>query len=258
MDEYGMSLAHESGMRRRRLKPFSRDEHMLKTSSTVLIAAALLSAPLAAQNGTYLSNPGTTVASETFRARNTSNGNGGDRLYAGLASSLGNGSLRDSYTGTWDNITSRTFSLRYYAAHNILRFSVSGITFGAGLNDGTTLSALLNDNTVKIYDVGSFNALRIFGRAAGATLTKLDFGAGNVLTGAEGGIGNTEQFWALSDASDFLVTGELTPTRCSNESCRFEIGVATAANVVPEPSTYALMATGLAGLIGVARRRARA
>jgi hypothetical protein len=26
-------------------------------------------------------------------------------------------------------------------------------------------------------------------------------------------------------------------------------------NVVPEPSTYALMATGLAGLVGIARRR---
>lgn len=92
--------------------------------------------------------------------------------------------------------------------------------------------------------------------AAGATLTSLDFGGGNILTGSEGSIGNgTSQYWTLNDDADFTLNGTLTPTSCANESCRFEIGVATAANVVPEPSTYVLMATGLAGMIGIARRR---
>jgi hypothetical protein len=39
---------------------------------------------------------------------------------------------------------------------------------------------------------------------------------------------------------------------------RFAFGFNTATTVIPEPSTYALMVTGLAGLVVVARRRRRA
>ncbi|MCU0627850.1 MAG: PEP-CTERM sorting domain-containing protein [Gemmatimonadaceae bacterium] len=64
--------------------------------------------------------------------------------------------------------------------------------------------------------------------------------------------------------SAFLVGGDVNASfanerfRAEDFDLQFEMTFSAGSHVVPEPSTYALMATGLAGLAGVARRRRRA
>ncbi len=72
---------------------------------------------------------------------------------------------------------------------------------------------------------------------------------------------NSQQYFITllgfsSSSSSFQGTGEFLSKEQSSNKAYLWAEISTRnPNVVPEPSTYALMATGLAGLMGVARRR---
>lgn len=60
---------------------------------------------------------------------------------------------------------------------------------------------------------------------------------------------------ATSDITSFTVTAVQGQTPVWGTVNNFVLANGPATNVVPEPSTYLLMGTGLVGLVGVARRR---
>lgn len=188
-----------------------------------------------------------------FRLRNTSGSAAQEELYYGFSNDLGS-QPRLAVNGTFALNQPNAFSLDWDATARRLEFVYRGFS-------GPSRSYVLT------YDVGatpSFNAIRFILRGSEASRTSLS-GIALASSSAEFSLGDlvandgavSRIFEGVSAAESFRVTGDLTfaGAGVNGEGQRFEVGVGT---VVPEPSTYALMATGLIGLAGMARRRRRA
>ncbi len=221
----------------------------------LLASVTLLAAPVMASAQSFLGAAPGAVNSATLRARALNN-NTGDRVYVGLLGNLGT-TTRDSYTGSWTGSGSpRDFTFSMEWTGTLLRFELgelSGLTTG-GNNTASVNSALVGGG-IEYSDVGAFNAFRIFGRDASASLVALTYNGTDVLTGSGASVANAAAYWTADPSAPFTVEGTLRTAVCANEGCRFEVGVAT---VVPEPGTVTLLSIGLAALavVAVCRRGA--
>ncbi|MCU0650224.1 MAG: PEP-CTERM sorting domain-containing protein [Gemmatimonadaceae bacterium] len=215
----------------------------------------LAAIPVMAQAQTFLGAAPGASNTASLRARALNN-NTGDRVYVGLLGNLGT-TTRDSYTGSWTG-TGAVRDFRFSMSWNgtLLRFELDellGLTTGS--NNTPSVNSALNAGGIEYSNPGAFNAFRIFGRDASASLVDLTYNGVDVLTGTSANVANAAAYWTADPSSAFTVEGTLRTAVCSNDGCRFEIGVAT--TVVPEPSALALLlvgATGL-GLLGLRRRR---
>ena len=135
----------------------------------------------------------------------------------------------------------------------LVRFTPAGrgtIFFGAPvLNPYIAFNSVGQPNTPVVYDFGTSgfmvvsnnNSVCAYWGCGSYTTT------GNTLTGRE--FSGVAQFSGIYSQIDFSYTAEGWHG--------ITVGVGST-NVVPEPSSYALMAAGLAGLFAVARRRRQA
>ena len=112
-----------------------------------------------------------------------------------------------------------------------------------------TFSSLINSISIRGLNVGAngarIDAFDTFGNLLGfSEAFGIDVGATNhpLLTIMAGGISSVRFYQPASVMTEGMLWDNLTFNSAS-------------ASVVPEPSAYALMATGLVGLVGLARRR---
>ncbi|MDX2194472.1 MAG: PEP-CTERM sorting domain-containing protein [Gemmatimonadales bacterium] len=143
-------------------------------------------------------------------------------------------------------------------------FNVTGAT-GGSFADATYPAA----NQFRVINVGSFNGLLFdvrtgCGSLGAARLVSMSVNGGaNLLPGTiSSNCASSQQFanawFTVNSASSWFVNGrvEFDPSFGNNEGQRFDWKVYRG-TVVPEPSTYVLMASGLA-LVGMAARRRQA
>jgi hypothetical protein len=218
-----------------------------------ILAVTLLAMPVMAQAQTFLGAAPSAIGRGTARARATNNA-GGDRLYVGLLGNLGNGSLRDSYTGTWGGTGSpRDFNFSMQWTGSLLRFEFAELTgLSVGANDAPSVTSNLVTGGVELAQTADFNAFRIFGRDASASLVDLRLNGVDVLTGTGASVSNSAAYWTVEPTAPFTVAGRVRTAVCANEGCRFEVGVST---VIPEPETWSLLVAGMVTIVVVARRR---
>jgi hypothetical protein len=135
---------------------------------------------------------------------------------------------------------------------SLIRFNVQGggkISFGSAVvNPFMAFNSIGQSGRPVTYDFGTsaFNVVSDNTSLPAYWSTGSHSVLGNALTGTE-----------FSGVIKFLGTfSEIDFTTNAPENWHaITVGAESAGSVVPEPSTYALMATGLAGLFSVARRR---
>jgi hypothetical protein len=207
-------------------------------------------------------NPVGYVPGVTFQARNLTNLSGTDDAFiANSVAELGSAATRDSYIGTWAGARSPRhyeFLVEYSAAANTLTFTMSHVlSAGAGADNSGAISSSVLGKVFTVTNPAPHEAFRLY-TAQNASLKNLKYD-GVAYTGfgafPQAIAGNNEFYWDVNETQDWRVFGELDLTIVGTDpnANRFEVGVALSS--VPEPSTYALMATGLLALVGVARRR---
>jgi hypothetical protein len=232
-----------SGRAKRAVVPNSRDLTYTPTAMTTLlrtfVAAGLMTAqlsisdPLSAQTTTHTTLASFLASTQGPTYTETFTGSQGSALSYNFAS-LGYG-----YTVTASNGLSTVYRSGSIIGNNLPNLSltftfttgnvtaVGGNFFVTNISDvfqSTLVSILLSDGTTQSYTPTGVGDFRGF-TTNGATITSL------TLAAPTGG-----QFY---NSVDNLIVGTAS------------------ANVVPEPSTYLLMGTGMLGLVGAARRRAR-
>jgi hypothetical protein len=217
------------------------------------LVMTFMAAPVMASAQTFLGAAPSATNHGAARARALNN-SGCDRVYVGLLGNLGNGSLRDSYTGNWTGTgTPRDFTFSMQWTGSLLRFEfgeLSGLV--AGGNNSTSVTSNLVTGGIELAQAGDFNAFRIFGRDVSASLIDLTLNGVDVLTGTGASVANAAAYWTAEPSSSFTVAGRIRTAVCANEGCRFEVGVAT---VVPEPAAWSAIAAGMVALLVIARRR---
>ncbi len=170
------------------------------------------------------------------------------------------------FTGTYDSYENSTTGFNYWQPNGaytqnsligptnagLIRFRGNGgsgtIFFSnAVLNPYIAFNSVGQPGVPVTYDFGT-SAFTVLSNnnAGGAFWGPGSFStSGNVLTGNE--FSGVAQFSGVYNSISFRASGE--------DWHGFTVGVGS--NVVPEPSTYVLMAAGLAGLAVAARRRRR-
>lgn len=191
---------------------------------------------------------------------NRGQGAGGSTAWVSAAGSAPNLSRTIQFRAAW-NHTGKTFDF-WFPDNDLAVSNTPGFTFGG--NSGASFEA---NNRFRVNNVGPFNVLLldlVARNAWGGSINYLTLGAGpNLITSAPISVtgGTATAFFLASSTQSWTVNGEVrfntdpaSGQFANNESQRFDFKVYQA-RVVPEPSTYALLASGLAGLAVMARRR---
>ena len=241
-------------------------------NSLVLLGAVTLSA--ASANAQTYYGDGTTAApitnGATLRGRGLAGTTGAEVYVAASPSDLGTAN-RDGYQGVWNAgatpVRTYSFTMSWNAATSLLTWGVSPYTQSlssgvpvrenaAQASNGVPSTYNTSTNLFEYTAPGTFNMFRLYSRSA-TSVTALTYDGVDILPSSPLAINNETRYWSADASQSFSIAGTMDVTmNGSNEATRFEVGVAQGAiAAVPEPSTYALMGTGLAALVGIARRR---